>query len=143
MFSVQQPKYIQNMCIPKFPFLLKRKTLAFCMRYGELSCVLSKSHRSLWGPRTKGRTGPQSPSAVPKRERERETGRGQQVRTLWADRDRIMSERAGKRDSSNKGLYGQLTGVRASKMDSSDQLNHLEIGLTTTTITNPFLQCCP
>lgn len=65
---------------------MKRKALAFCMRYGESSCVLSKSHGPLWGPRTKGRTGPQSPSAVPERER------GWRGRTPWADGDRTVTK---------------------------------------------------
>lgn len=65
-------KYIQKVCIPLLPFLMKRKALAFCMRYGEPSCVLSKKATGLSGdPEQKAELG-HSLHLLSQRERERE-----------------------------------------------------------------------
>lgn len=63
--------YIQNMCIPQLPFLMKRKAFAFCMRYGEPSCVLSKKPQVSLGTQNKRQNWAIVSICCP-RERERE-----------------------------------------------------------------------
>lgn len=90
-----------------FLFLMKRKALAFCMRYGEPSCVLSKKPQVSLGTQNKRQNWAIVSICCP-RERERE--RGWRVRTPWADRDRIISER--ERDRGKERVETTATGDR-------------------------------
>lgn len=86
-------------------FLMKRKALAFCMRYGEPEqCAVQKATGLSGDPEQKAKLGHSLHLLS-----QRESGRGWRVRTPWAERDRIISEREGKRestDNSNRGHDG-------------------------------------